>query len=280
MSFILRLIRIKYRILSVIFPGWAANSAFKLFQKPHNFKIREREKDFLAISEIYKIENSPEDLIFYRKGNHDGERVLMIHGWDSNPGSMSGIAEKLVENGFNVFAFNVPAHGISKVESTNMLEVSDLLVTAVKKLSENGKINAVTHSFGSGAISFALEKSDIELNKMVFVTTPDKISDIFYDFASKIDLSEKSYKKLLEMTSIKFNRSMDDLAISNLLSNAKYNKLLLIHDKNDKILPFKNSISIKEKNKNVEIFQTKDTGHYRILWDENVIEKVNEFMKN
>lgn len=74
----------------------------------------------------------------------------MVHGWDSNPGSMAGIAEELINRGFHVLVFNVPAHGISVQKTTNMLYVSDILIDLLKKFNINGNISVVTHSFGSG----------------------------------------------------------------------------------------------------------------------------------
>jgi len=51
--------------------------------------------------------------------------VILVHGWDSNAGSMSKIAEALVKKNKRVIAFNLPGHAFSKSSSTNLIECKD-----------------------------------------------------------------------------------------------------------------------------------------------------------
>ena len=280
MNAVFAIIKLKYKILSLLSPRLAAKDALKLFQKPHNFKIREREKEFLMHSEVCRLKHEPEDLIFYRKGNLEGKKVLMIHGWDSNPGSMAAIADQLIDQGYDIYAYNVPAHGISSEKRTNMLDVADKLVKAMKHLNGEKKLNIVTHSFGSGAISFALQKSKIEIDKAVFITSPDKLIDIFKEFSDKIGMSKLAFLKMLQLTEQRFKLTFYQMEVSKLLKESKINELLLIHDVDDKILPFRNAENIKNANKKIELHSTHGKGHYRILWDEEVIEKIGHFMEN
>lgn len=271
-------IRLKFKLISFISPEKASEQALYIFQHPHFQKIRDRERKFLEHSKIIRIPYDPEDIILYNIGNPEGQKILMIHGWDSNPGSMAAIADKLSESGFNVYVFNVPAHGISEQKTTNMLYVSQIMMDLIKELGDN--ISVVTHSFGSGAISFALAKSKAKIDKIAFITSPDKLYDIFLDFANRIGLNNKAFNLMLKFTEEKFHYTFEEMQISKLLNKANYNKLLLIHDKNDMVLPFKNSEVIANSNKNTELFVTHDKGHYRILWDDEVINKVNDFIKS
>ena len=278
MNLLLRLIRIKFSFLSAISPTYASKQALNLFQKPHFQKIRERERNFLENSKITRLPYNPEDIIIYEAGDAKGKKVLMIHGWDSNPGSMAGIAEELIKNGFHVLVFNVPAHGISSQKKTNMLNVSEILIDVLKKFNENENISVVTHSFGSGAVSFALSKSGFRVDKLVFVTSPDKLYDIFKDFADRIGLSEKAFRSMCDATEKRFKLTFKEMQISKLLESSFFNKLLLIHDKKDMILPFKNAEIISGISKNTELYATEGKGHYRILWDETVIGKIRDFL--
>lgn len=278
MNLILKFIRLKFKTLSAVSPSSAARQAMDLFQRPHFQKLREREKEFLDRCEIIRMPFSGEDIIFYQYGDKVGQNVLMIHGWDSNPGSMGGIATKLGDMGFNVLLYNVPAHGISVQKTTNMLYVSEILAEVLKRLSKDGEISVVTHSFGSGAISFALKKTGIKVDKIVFVTSPDKLYDIFYDYALRIGLSLKALKIMCHMTEKRFNRSFDDMHVSKQLRDSKFNGLLLVHDKNDTVLPFKNVEKIASLNQNSLLFPTEGKGHYRILWDDKVIFGISDFL--
>ncbi len=275
-----KILKLRFRFLSLISPKYAAKYAIDIFSKPHFQKIRERERKFLNDANIIRIKNQPEDIILYETGNKAGKPVLMVHGWDSNPGSLSGIAYKLIELGYHIFALNVPAHGISKAKSTNMLETAIIINKILDNFKDMGTFSFVTHSFGSGAVSFALSESEIKTDKLAFITSPDKILEIFEEFKNTIGLGDKAFEYMLKFSENRFNREFEDMEISKVLQKAKFNKLLLVHDKNDKILPFHNSENIHNKNpQRSKLYPTEGKGHYRILWDENVINVVVDFFK-
>jgi len=274
----LEIMKLRFKLLSVLSPKKAANLALNIFQKPHFNKVREREKEFLNTAKIVRINNDEENIILYETGDKSGKPIITVHGWDSNPGSMSGITNKLAESGFHIFSLNVPAHGISKRESTNMFDTSDIIVKVLEWIDREGEVSFVTHSFGSGAVSLALQKSGIEVDKLAFVTSPDKLWDIFKDYAEVIGLNDAAFKQMIKKTEQRFGRSFDKMQISKVLNDAKFQQLLLIHDVDDKILPFGNTESIHHSNPDSEIFSTKGKGHYRILWDEEVIDKIAQFL--
>lgn len=278
MNFVLKLVKLRFQILSVIAPKIAAKQALKIFQKPHFQKVRDREKKFLNTANIIRVKHNPEDIIIYEMGDKSGKPVLMVHGWDSNPGSLYGIAEELIKNGFHIYSLNVPAHGISKQKVTNMFDVSLIIVEILRQLEKYNSISIVTHSFGSGAVSFALEMNQKEVDNLVFVTSPDKLIDIFSDFAKTIGLNEKAFNMMIDQTENRFHKKFDDMEISKALTKVKFDKLLLVHDREDKVLSFKNTKRINEKNPKSEIFATEGKGHYRILWDEEVISKIVDFL--
>ncbi len=278
MKIMLEIMKLRFKLLSVLSPKKAANLALNIFQKPHFNKVREREKEFLNTAKIVRINNDEENIILYETGDKSGKPIITVHGWDSNPGSMSGITNKLAESGFHIFSLNVPAHGISKRESTNMFDTSDIIVKVLEWIDREGEVSFVTHSFGSGAVSLALQKSGIEVDKLAFVTSPDKLWDIFKDYAEVIGLNDAAFKQMIKKTEQRFGRSFDKMQISKVLNDAKFQQLLLIHDVDDKILPFGNTESIHHSNPDSEIFSTKGKGHYRILWDEEVIDKIAQFL--
>jgi pimeloyl-ACP methyl ester carboxylesterase len=83
---------------------------------------------------------------------------------------------------------------------------------------------------------------------------------------------------MCDTTEKKFKLTFDDMQISKQLRSAHFNKLLMIHDKNDMILPFKNAQIISASVPNTELFATEGKGHYRILWDQEVINKISDFL--
>jgi len=280
MKILLEIMKLRFKFLSIFAPHKAADLAISLFQKPHFNKVRDREKEFLNSAKITKLQQENEDIILYETGDLTGKPIIAVHGWDSNPGSLSGITKKLADSGYHIYSLNVPAHGISKKDSTNMFETSELIIKILEWIDRDGEVSFVTHSFGSGAVSLALQKSDIKVDKLAFVTSPDKLWDIFKDYADMIGLNDKAFMHMIKITEQRFGRTFDKMHISQVLNDANFNKLLLVHDRDDKILPFSNSEAIHKSNPNSEIYSTTGKGHYRILWDEEVINKIDSFILN
>ena len=67
--------------------------------------------------------------------------------------------------------------------------------------------------------------------------------------------------------------------IEDMSENIQYNRLLLIHDKVDKVLPYKNSIAVQEKWNNSELLTIEKIGHYKMLWNEHVINSIVNFLE-
>ena len=55
---------------------------------------------------------------------------------------------------------------------------------------------------------------------------------------------------------------------------------LLIHDQYDKVIPFENSKRIALKNpKKTKLIKHQNIGHYKMLWNNNVVEDILNFLK-
>jgi esterase/lipase len=274
MKFTFLLIQIFFSINSLLFPKFAGKQAFNLFQRPHQKKTRTRELTLFNEFNEKRITFEEEDLFLYEKGGKDKYPVILVHGWESNPGSMYGIAKKLYEEGFRVLVLGLPAHGKSALKKTNMVHASKGIKHLLAYESIDKNFSMVTHSFGSGASALALKDSEIEVDKLIFLTTPDKIGDIFDNFASMIKLGKKAYDHLITLTEELSPVKMEEFNISEFVKNIHFKELYVLHDRNDKILPWENATAMKKCNPDIELIPLESKGHYRLLWDDQVIELI------
>lgn len=272
-----RMIRSFFSTFSPIFPKITGKLAFELFQHPHAKKTRSRE---LAIYENFEektITNPGEDIIYYEKGDKNAYPIILVHGWESNPGSLYALAEKLFEKGFLVKVLRLPAHGKSRIKKTNMVYSGAYIQEFLTKSGHRKDFSMLCHSFGSGASTIALKDSGYKADDLIFLTTPDKILDIFDNFRAMILLKAKAYRRLIQIVEAHIPYKMVDFNISDFLTQVSFERLFVLHDKNDKILPFKNATAVKEKVANCHLLPLNGKGHYRMLWDEEVIEQVVTF---
>jgi pimeloyl-ACP methyl ester carboxylesterase len=279
-----RVLKMYFGSLSFIAPARAAKKGFDLFQKVRKKDIRPREEDFFKGARHFQVpatldKNKVDQIDCYEMGNADQALVILVHGWDSNAGSMSQIANKLVEEGKRVVLFNLPGHAFSVHDSTNLLECKNAVTAVLNYLKPNPGFSVVSHSFGSAVVAYALSKNNYELDKLIFLTNPNRVERIFTDFKNFIGLNNRAYIALLKLTQDKLGEPIEAVSVAANLTAVNYQKLLLIHDKNDKVLDYSNSLEVKNGNPKVELLTFENIGHYKMLWNAEVINNCAIFLK-
>lgn len=101
----------------------AARSSFKIFKKVRKKSIRPREALFFDKTIKFSFNHHTEQIDYFTLGNPSHPLVFLVHGWDSNAGSMSKIADKLVEKERYVIAINIPGHAFSKKKRNQFVGV-------------------------------------------------------------------------------------------------------------------------------------------------------------
>ena len=114
---------------------------WRIIKVPHD----ERTKTFLRQSQSEVVEVNNTSYTYYRQG--PGPTVVLVHGLNTNLGSMVPLAQDLVEHGFTVVLFDAPAHGEASGITTDPNEIRDVLRMIARQL---GEIHAfVGHSLGA-----------------------------------------------------------------------------------------------------------------------------------
>lgn len=270
----LKFIQFYFKIASAISPKLAGNQAFELFQRPLNKKIRKKEMSFFKVAKSFKVKYYLEDIQCYELGNPSGRLVLLVHGWESNAASMSAIGLKLAEEGHHVILFNLPAHGFSKLKKANIKMCKEVFLEVVNHLNPKQAFSIVSHSFGSAVTSYALSKTTHQVDQLIFLTTPNSITKIFEDYSSFIGINQKAHEQLCRRAENILHEPLDDIRVDHLGKKIRYNHLLLLHGTDDKILPKTNSIEIYNQWSKSELQLLENTGHYKMLWDDKVINRV------
>lgn len=278
-------LKVYFGALSFIAPGRAAKRGFDLFQKVRKKDIRPREEDFFKKAKHFQVkaeldEHKVDQIDCYELGQAEQPLVVLVHGWDSNAGSMSQIANKLVEQGKRVVLFNLPGHAFSVHDTTNLLECKNAVTAVLKHLNPAAGFSVVSHSFGSAVVAYALSKNDYELDKLIFLTNPNRVERIFTDFKNFIGLNDRAYEKLLQLTQKKLGEPIESVSVAANLNAVNYNQLLLIHDKNDKVLGYYNSLEVKEGNPKAQLQTFENIGHYKMLWNNEVIDNCAVFLND
>lgn len=264
------------KILSIISPSMVAELAYKTLTNPQIKKLREHELEFLDKAQKEKIKFGEFDIQTYKWGKPEGEKILLIHGWEGQAGNFTDIIKQLLKNNYYVISFDGPSHGFSSKGKTSLFEFSDLVGKMIK---ENGCRKLISHSFGGVATTYALYRNrDVEIDKYVLLTTPDKFKQRIDDVGKSVGITEKVKSKLVEKLENEIKIDVSEANVSSFVREIKVSKSLIIHDKNDKVIPIEQSKNVYQ-NWNVCSFkEIEGTGHFRILRNNEVTESVINFM--
>jgi pimeloyl-ACP methyl ester carboxylesterase len=268
-------IQTKFKLLTLISKKKAAKEAFELFCTPY-LKSKKKADPENAETICFKLNKL---LIRGYRWNYPKEdRVLILHGFGSAAHKFEHYAGPLVAKGYEVLAFDAPAHGESDGATTNAIEYS----TMIKKVMEQyGPIkNFIAHSFGGIALSLAMEEmSHDSSTKIVFIAPATETTSAVDNAFNMLKL--KSYAVREEFEKIIYKVSGKETAwfsMRRALHNIKAN-ILWIHDEDDDTTPWQDAQEVKKDNHpNINFVITKGLGHRKIYHDETVKKRVLDFL--
>jgi len=263
------------KFLQFFSPGLAMNYVRYLFQKPIKHKMPAAEKPLADSANISYIE-VPEigkKIAVYQWGEGD-KKALVVHGWSGRATQLYKIINTLLEQGYQVTAFDAPAHGKSTGNKTMMPE----FIKTVEKIAEKyGPFEvAIGHSMG-GITLLNVQGEKHPFKKLVVIGTPDSIYNIFNGFVEKLELKPIVAEKLIAVFEKITGKSIFDFHGSK--QAEKINEpVLVIHDDNDKEVPVIDAMNNYKHLKNGKLLRTKGLGHSRILKDDKVVEEIMAFV--
>ncbi len=259
--------------IEAVFPNLAHLWSRKLFLNPLKFPAPEGEKEAFASAIRTKMDVLGKKIQVYAWGS--GPPVVFMHGWSGRGTNFYHFIEKLNEKGFQVIAFDAPAHGFSEGTRTSFVEFVECLKQTEKEYGEFA--GYVGHSLGGmGVYLWAYQKHSTK--PVVMIGSPAEETDIFRTFFRRLNLSGDSIPKLRtwveKMTGFDFDNQLP-LYDKPLVDGSK---LLLIHDEDDKDCDSQDAVKLNQTNPGSSLLITKGLGHIHILKDPGVIDRVVDFI--
>ena len=267
--------KILIRIASNLFPNSITSFAYKQLTNPQVRKLRPNELATLAKAdkEKYKFKDFEIQLYTWQGGD---KKILLIHGWEGQAGNFSDLVEELIINGYTVYSFDGPSHGFSSQGSTSLFEFTELVGLLIRKTKV--KI-LVSHSFGGVATTYALfTNPDLHIDKYVLLTTPDKFTERIDDVSELVGITNKVKNRLIDRLEKEIKLDVKTLNVSTFVKTIAVKEALIIHDKNDKVIPISRSRNVNNNWSVSKFKEIEGTGHFRILRTKEVIDKVINYI--
>lgn len=268
--------RAKFKVLSVVSKKKAAELAIELFSTPQ-FRYKKPLPKIFEESEKLEFSHYGETVTGYRWNRGSHRRVLILHGFNSSVAKFDRYITPLVNKGYEVLAFDAPAHGYSTGKTLNAAIFKDMIL-AVNNLYGPVK-SFMGHSFGGLAISLALEELPHDEDYRVVLIAPATESKTAVDFFfSFMKLNESVRKEFDEIIFRLRNKPPEWYSVSRAIQNIRA-KVLWCHDEDDDMTPWRDAKKVMDQNhRNVEFLVTKGFGHQHIYRENRVARAIIDFL--
>ena len=263
------------KFLQAVSPSLTTKFAAKLFTTPIRHKLPKRElhMERESVQKSIVVTEMQKEIVVYEYGKSN-KKILLVHGWSGRGTQLVKIADELLKMGYMTISFDAPAHGKSKGNSSIMIE---FIASILEIEKQYGPFEfAIGHSLGGMSVLNAI-KQNLQVKKAVIIGSGDIIQDIIDDFICKLQLKPEYGIKLRNHFEAKFGGKMDDYSAYKAAEKTEV-PVFVIHDKDDDDVSVKAAYNIQKHLKQSEIMITEGLGHRKILGDENVIQKVKEFI--
>lgn len=269
----------KFKTLGLINAEKAAEQAFLLFCSPYSGKPKRKEPPiFHRATHISVIVDELTIRGWHWKSNHpNAKKILVIHGFDSCSYKFEKYITQLKTRGFEVYAFDAPAHGTSDGKYFTALLYKKVLLRIMEEFGPF--YGAMAHSVGGLALSLAAEEMK-GFEKLVFIAPATETTRAVKNFLRFIPLTpevEICFKTLLQRYA---GNALEYFSVARAVKNIP-SKIFWIHDEDDFICPIKDVLTvINSHQENIEFLITKQLGHNKIYRDENVFQKIISYFHN
>ncbi|GAB5524906.1 MAG: alpha/beta fold hydrolase [Roseivirga sp.] len=262
-------------VASTVFPDLMVKMAYNYLTNPQIKKLRERELAVLNGADKAKIEFKGFQIQTYCWQGGD-KPLLLIHGWEGQAGNFSSLIAPLQKAGFTIYAFDGPSHGFSSKGPTSLFEFTELVGVLIEKYKP---VSLISHSFGGVATTYALYSNpELSVESYVLLTTPDKFSERIQAVVDQVGVTEKVRDRLTDRLEKETPMPVHALNVSSFVKSVNVERALIIHDKNDRIIPIDQSRNVQKNWPCCQLLEVEGTGHFKVLTDNKVIKSLLDFL--
>lgn len=272
----LRYIQTRFRLLSKLSKKKAAEEAFRLFTSPQSRVKKEAPPVFKKGEKLSFLFNG---LIVqgYRFNHPSEKKLLILHGYESSVLNFDQYIQRMLKKGYEVLAFDAPAHGLSGGRQLNALDYKNFILHILKTY---GPVHSfITHSFGGLALSLALEETPHDESwKAVFIAPATESTTAAKHFVSLVHLDEDVQRLFEELIEGANNKPLAWYSVARAAANIKA-QVLFLQDKQDHITPLADVQPIMDKAyPNFRFVISDGLGHSRIYRDKTTVQAIVDFL--
>lgn len=267
-----KIVGLLVNLLSYLSPKLSARLAVKLFSTPRKAALTQEAIGYLKSAKQKALFfNKIKIQTYHWEGN--GKTILLVHGWDSNSFRWKNLIELLKQDDYNIISIDAPAHGASGNNIFNAPLYSECIHVVAQTFQPQIVIG---HSIGGTATAIALKNHGMpSAEKIVLLGAPSNLAISVGNYVNMMGYNKRVENAMNQYYLKHFNHLPDFYNVDNFFANI-FPKGLIIHDKKDRIISFKEALDIHRVYKNSKLIKTKGLGHR--LRSEIVYQHILDFL--
>lgn len=282
--FSLRAMRRVFRWGGALAPDLMGDLAHRLYFSPRRRRLSGRDRRWLVGAETEWLETPAGYIAAYRwpygglypwDAPRDRGTVLLVHGWEGRGAQLGAFVEPLRNAGYNVVAFDAPAHGRSPGERTNVIEFSDAIFAVAERF---GGVDAiVAHSMGVPSIALSIARG-LDVERVVMIGGPSRFAPVASRFATELEMNARTKARFEKRIEDDFGDDVWEKFDAERLLGSEAPPALVVHDVDDRIVHFGEAEHLVAAWPDARLVATAGLGHHRILRDQLVIAETVDFV--
>ncbi|NCT95298.1 MAG: alpha/beta fold hydrolase [Chitinophagaceae bacterium] len=270
----------KLRTLELVSVSKAAEQAFKIFCTPY---VRSRNTTMPALfHNAEPLEMTLEGLRLrgfrWLPKQANGRKALVAHGFSSRSYKFEKYIQLLLRQGYEVVAFDAPAHGLSEGKTIHAILYKRMLLAVDARWGVFDLMLA--HSLGGLATALAITETDPQIRrKLVLIAPATETRSAMDGFIQLMHLSRPVSQALEDLIIQLAERPLDYFSVTRSVQQVAH-PVLWIHDKGDRICPYADTLPAQALAlPHVQFHITEGLGHNRIYRDAQVVSRVQQFLQ-
>ncbi|MBF9236589.1 alpha/beta fold hydrolase [Hymenobacter sp. BT683] len=274
----LQWLRMQLKVLSAIAPELAFRQAWKLFCTPRRLPQKAWEAPALADARRRTIAYETGSVAVYEWGPAAAPAVVLVHGWEHRASFWRAWVQPLLVAGYRVVALDGPAHGASAGKQTTLPAFGGAVQAVIDTVGEVRAV--VAHSFGAASVAGLPVRlpAGVPLPRLVMLSAPIGPREVAGRFADFLYLSNDFVARFAQFVEQATGRPADSFGVAVAGPGTGAEKVLVIHDEDDEIIPFSEGRAIAATWPGAVLHATRGLGHNRIMRDAGVVQAAVEFI--
>lgn len=259
--------------LSYVNPEKATKLAYKYFTEPREGRLSSHSIPKILKESEQEVLHHENDSIqtYIWKGNEN--KILLVHGWESNASRWELMIPELRKSGSTVIALDGPAQGLSSGTEFNIPQYARYVDALIQKFQPQYMIG---HSMGGATcLYYHFKYNNPLLQKMVILGAPSEFEILLSNYKKTISLNNRAFQLLKQRFTERFQISPSEFSGKRFASTFNL-KGLIAHDVDDDVVSFNEGKQIAEAWKSAQFIETKGLGHS--MHDEHLYQKIYHFL--